>query len=61
MPYGKATLLESYADYFVVGGYEEHPYQIDIYERNKTNALSLKIDIELKKFCKIKSMQQKEI
>ena len=26
LPYGKATLLESYADYFIVGGYEEQPY-----------------------------------
>ena len=61
LPYGKATLLESYADYFIVGGYEEQPYQIDIYERNKTNALNLKVDVELKRLCRAKSMQQKEI
>ena len=23
LPYGKATLLESFADYFIVGGYED--------------------------------------
>ena len=61
LPYGRATLLESYADYFIVGGYEEQPYQIDIYERNKTNALCLKVDVELKRLCRMKSMQQKEI
>ena len=26
LPHGRATLLESYADYFIVGGYEDSPY-----------------------------------
>ena len=57
LPYGKATLLESYADYFIVGGYQEQPYQIDVYERNKTNALCLRVDVELKRLCRMKGMQ----
>lgn len=51
LPFGNATLLESYADYFIVGGYEEQPYQVDIYERNKTNILSIQINNEFKKVC----------
>ena len=61
LPYGKATLLESYADYFIVGGYEEQPYQIDIYERNKTNALSIRADSEMKRLCRLLNMPQMEI
>lgn len=56
LPHGKATLLESYADYFIVGGYEDQPFQIDIYERNKTNALSVRADQELKRLCRIQNM-----
>ena len=61
LPYGKATLLESYADYFIVGGYEEQPYQIDVFERNKSNVMSIKLDHELKRMCRIKGKQQKVI
>ena len=61
LPYNKPKLLESYAAYFIVGGYEEQPFQIDVYERNKTNVLSVKIDQELKRVCRMKSLQQKEV
>ena len=61
LPFGKATLLESYADYFIVGGYEDQPHQIDIYERNKTNILSIQLNNEFKKVCQMQKLQTKRI
>ena len=48
MPYSKPKLLESYADYFIVGGYEQKPFQVDIFDRKKVSILSIDIAKELK-------------
>ena len=49
MPYSKPKLLESYADYFIVGGYQEKPFQVDIFDRTKVSILSINVARELKR------------
>ena len=49
MPYSKPKLLESYADYFIVGGYEEMPFQVDIFDRTKVRYLTIDLKRELKR------------
>lgn len=41
--------MESYADYFIVGGYKEKPFQVDIFDRTKVSILSLDVARELKR------------
>ena len=47
MPFSKPRLLESYADYFIVGGYLERPNQVDIYDRSKVKYLTIDVAREL--------------
>ena len=41
--------MESYADYFIVGGYAEKPFQVDIFDRTKVSILSIDMARELKR------------
>ena len=52
LPYTKPSLLESYADYFIVGGYEDKPFQVDIFDRSKARYLTINVAKELKKALK---------
>ena len=47
--FSKPKLLESYADYFIVGGYEAKPFQVDIFDRSKARYLTIDVAKELKK------------
>ena len=49
MPYSKPKILDSYADYFIVGGYENKPFQVDIFDRTKTHYLTIDVKRELKR------------
>ena len=49
MPYAKPKLLDSYADYFIVGGYEDKPFQVDIFDRSKVCHMSIDVKRELKR------------
>jgi len=49
LPYSKPKLLESYADYFIVGGYVEKPFQVDIYDRSKVKYLTIDVASELRR------------
>lgn len=41
--------MESYADYFIVGGYEQKPFQVDIFDRTKVRYLTIDLQRELKR------------
>lgn len=41
------ALLDSFADYFIVGGYRDKPFNFNIFERNKTNLMSVDLRHEL--------------
>ena len=49
MPYSKPMILDSYADYFIIGGYEKKPFQVDIFDRTKLHYLTIDVKRELKR------------
>ena len=44
--------MESFADYFIVGGYEEQPHQIDFFDRSKMNLVSIDVAKEVRRAIK---------
>ena len=48
LPYSQPSLVESYVDYFIVGAYLNKPFQIDIFDRSKSNIKSIDVARELK-------------
>ena len=49
LPHARPTILESFADYFIVGGYALKPFQVDIFDRTKANLVSIDVAKELSK------------
>jgi len=49
LPYSHPKLLLSYADYFLVGAYANNPFQVDIFDRSKTNIQCIDVAKELKR------------
>jgi len=49
LPYSNPKLIESYADYFIVGAYVDKPYQVNIFDRTKANILCIDVERELKR------------
>ena len=52
LPFAHPKLMESFADYFIVGGYEEQPYQIDFFDRSKMNLVSVDVAKEVRRAIK---------
>ena len=49
MPFSSPQLIESYADYFIVGAYEKKPFQLDFFDRTKVNLVSIDMEKEVSK------------
>ena len=49
IPHANPSLLESYADYFIAGKYEEAPFQVDIFDRSKACIMHIDVAREVKK------------
>lgn len=49
MPFDRPLILDSYADYFIVGAYATKPFQVDIFERTKVNKLSIDTEKEVRR------------
>ena len=49
LQFSNPKVVESYADFFIVAAYDKMPFQIDIYDRNKVNLLSICVKKMLRK------------
>lgn len=49
LPFTCPRILESYADYFIAGAYKEKPFQVNIYDRSKTNIVQIDVGRELRR------------
>ena len=49
LPHTKPRLLDSYADYFIVGAYSERPFLVNIYDRSKANIVEIDVERELRR------------
>jgi len=52
LPFARPALIESYADYFIVGAYEEKPFQVDVFDRSKSCSLTIDTARELRRSLK---------
>lgn len=41
-------ILESYVDYFIVGGYSDSPFTVNIFDRTKTSIVDIDVEKELR-------------
>ena len=54
MGFNRPRLVDCFAEYFVVAGYEDKPFQVDIFEKNK----SLTHSFDVQRAAKLAFLQQ---